>query len=84
MTQLAELREHYPFGGGRGHRFANGREIDWPKCDLCGRIMDQVDLEPWVASFVCPNDTFTLSFPACRYSDRYCAWTQMAWPNGFP
>jgi hypothetical protein len=73
-SPLADLRVRYPFNGGRGSRYANGKPIDWPKCDLCGRVMDQVDLEFHVASFFCPHDGFTLSFPACRFSDRYCAW----------
>ena len=74
MTDLAELRVHYPFNGGRGDRYAHGGKMDWPKCDRCGEVMTQYDVEPYVASFRCAVDDFTLSFQSCRYSDRYCAW----------
>lgn len=74
---MAAHRARYPFNGGRGAAYANGKPIDWPKCDLCGEVMRQVDLELYVASFYCPHDTFTLSFPSCRYSDRYCAWDRV-------
>jgi hypothetical protein len=71
---LEELRERFPFNGGRGDRFPSGRPIDWPKCDLDGEIMEQEDREPHVGTFVCKSCGFELSFASCQYSDRYCAY----------
>ena len=83
QTELVGLRARFAFGGGRGDSFANGKGVNWPLCENCQAVMEKADLEVRVASFFCPQDGFTVSFPSCRYSDRYCAW-ERARAGGIP
>jgi hypothetical protein len=53
-------------------------ELDWPKCDLCGALMDRTDQSgPGVVYFKCPNDDFNISFRSCRYGHTHCAWDML-------
>jgi hypothetical protein len=53
-------------------------QLDWPKCDLCGDVMEQaLHSGAGVVYFFCHNDDFTISFRSCRYGHTHCAWDML-------
>jgi hypothetical protein len=62
-----------------GGRFLLDPVRGWPKCDLCGRVMERDDANsgPGVFAAKCEPCRFTLSFSACRRGHRYCAWDRL-------